>query len=177
MPAQIVLRVSSFASGGIVSSQLKVYGGKPPLGLLDASPLQTPHVALTVSNAGTTGDGSLILTLPESCIGLNLMAKQVTDDSFELDVLQAAGPVLVDFWAEWCGPCKQIAPSLDEISEELDGKMSLAKINIDENPETPSKYGVRGIPTLMLFKGGEVTSTKVGALPKSKLKEWVESVI
>ena len=105
------------------------------------------------------------------------MAKQVTDDSFELDVLQADGPVLVDFWAEWCGPCKQIAPSLDEISEELDGKMSLAKVNIDENPETPSKYGVRGIPTLMLFKDGEVASTKVGALPKSKLKEWVESVI
>jgi thioredoxin 1 len=105
------------------------------------------------------------------------MAKQVTDDTFELDVLQADGPVLVDFWAEWCGPCKQIAPSLDEISEELDGKMSLAKVNIDENPETPSKYGVRGIPTLMLFKGGEVASTKVGALPKSKLKEWVESVI
>ena len=105
------------------------------------------------------------------------MAKQVTDDTFELDVLQADGPVLVDFWAEWCGPCKQIAPSLDEISEELDGKVSLAKVNIDENPETPSKYGVRGIPTLMLFKGGEVASTKVGALPKSKLKEWVESVI
>ena len=105
------------------------------------------------------------------------MAKQVTDDTFELDVLQADGPVLVDFWAEWCGPCKQIAPSLDEISEELDGKMSLAKVNIDENPETPSKYGVRGIPTLMLFKDGEVASTKVGALPKSKLKEWLESVI
>ena len=105
------------------------------------------------------------------------MAKQVTADTFELDVLRADGPVLVDFWAEWCGPCKQIAPSLDEISEELDGKVSLAKVNIDENPETPSKYGVRGIPTLMLFKGGEVASTKVGALPKSKLKEWVESVI
>ena len=105
------------------------------------------------------------------------MAKQVTDDTFELDVLQADGPVLVDFWAEWCGPCKQIAPSLDEIREELEGKVSLAKVNIDENPETPSKYGVRGIPTLMLFKDGEVASTKVGALPKSKLKEWVESVI
>ena len=105
------------------------------------------------------------------------MAKQVTDDTFELDVLRADGPVLVDFWAAWCGPCKQIAPSLDEISEELEGKVSLAKVNIDENPETPSKYGVRGIPTLMLFKGGEVASTKVGALPKSKLKEWVESVI
>ena len=105
------------------------------------------------------------------------MAKQVTDDTFELDVLRADGPVLVDFWAEWCGPCKQIAPSLDEISEELEGKVSLAKVNIDENPETPSKYGVRGIPTLMLFKDGEVASTKVGALPKSKLKKWVESVI
>ncbi len=104
------------------------------------------------------------------------MAKQVTDDTFELDVLRADGPVLVDFWAEWCGPCKQIAPSLDEISEELEGKVSLAKVNIDENPETPSKYGVRGIPTLMLFKGGEVATNKVGALPKSKLNEWVETV-
>ena len=100
-----------------------------------------------------------------------------TDKDFEKDVILSDLPVLIDFWAEWCGPCKQIAPSLDEISEELDGKMSLAKVNIDENPETPSKYGVRGIPTLMLFKDGEVASTKVGALPKSKLKEWVESVI
>jgi len=105
------------------------------------------------------------------------MAKQVTDDSFALDVLQSDNPVLVDFWAEWCGPCKQIAPALDEIGEELSDQMVLAKVNIDENPETPSKYGVRGIPTLMLFKGGEVAATKVGALPKSKLKEWVESVI
>ena len=105
------------------------------------------------------------------------MAKQVTDDSFELDVLQSDNPVLVDFCAEWCGPCKQIAPALDEIGEELSDQMVLAKVNIDENPETPSKYGVRGIPTLMLFKGGEVAATKVGALPKSQLKEWVESVI
>ena len=105
------------------------------------------------------------------------MAKQVTDDSFELDVLKSDSPVLVDFWAEWCGPCKQIAPALDEIGEELSGQMLLAKVNIDENPETPSKYGVRGIPTLMLFKDGEVAATKVGALPKSQLKEWVESVI
>jgi len=101
----------------------------------------------------------------------------VTDDSFEKEVLQSDQAVLVDYWAEWCGPCKQIAPALDEIGEELQGKMTIAKVNIDENPMTPSNYGVRGIPTLMLFKNGEVADMKVGALPKSKLKEWIESVI
>jgi thioredoxin 1 len=105
------------------------------------------------------------------------MSKQVSDDSFEADVIGASEPVLVDFWAEWCGPCKQIAPALDEIGEEMAGQLTIAKVNIDENPATPNKYGVRGIPTLILFKNGEVASTKVGALPKSKLKEWVESVI
>lgn len=105
------------------------------------------------------------------------MAKEVSDSSFDAEVLQSSGTVLVDFWAEWCGPCKQIAPSLDEIGEEMADKLTIAKVNIDDNPETPSKYGVRGIPTLMLFKDGEVASMKVGALPKSKLKEWVESVI
>ncbi len=102
------------------------------------------------------------------------MTKQVTDTSFESDVLSASGPVVVDFWAEWCGPCKQIAPALEEISSEMDGKVTIAKINIDENPQTPSTYGVRGIPTLMLFKNGEVADTKVGALPKSQLVQWIE---
>ena len=105
------------------------------------------------------------------------MAKQVTDDSFQADVIDASEPVLVDFWAEWCGPCKQIAPALEEIGSELGEKLTIAKVNIDDNPQTPTTYGVRGIPTLMLFKDGEVASTKVGALPKSKLKEWIESVI
>ena len=105
------------------------------------------------------------------------MSKQVTDDSFDADVISSTKPVLVDFWAEWCGPCKQIAPALDELNEEFGDKLTIAKVNIDENPETPSKYGVRGIPTLILFKDGEIASTKVGALPKSKLKEWIDSVI
>ncbi|MBI3710749.1 MAG: thioredoxin TrxA [Proteobacteria bacterium] len=101
----------------------------------------------------------------------------VTDDTFESNVLKANGPVLVDFWAEWCGPCKAIAPVLEDLARDLAGKVTIAKINIDENPTTPSKYGVRGIPTLMLFKDGQVAATKIGTLPKTKLYEWVESVI
>ena len=103
--------------------------------------------------------------------------KAVSDDSFESDVLQADGPVLVDFWAEWCGPCKQIAPALDEISNEKNGQLTIAKINIDDNPMTPGKYGVRGIPTLMLFRNGELVSSKVGAMAKGKIEEWINETI
>ncbi len=102
------------------------------------------------------------------------MSKEVTDASFDADVLNADGPVVVDFWAEWCGPCKQISPALEEIAQEMEGKVTIAKINIDDNPGVPSKYGIRGIPTLMMFKNGEVAATKVGAAPKSQLVEWVE---
>lgn len=101
----------------------------------------------------------------------------VTDTSFDADVLKADGPVLVDFWAEWCGPCKQIAPALEDLAKDYDGRVRVVKVNIDENPQTPSKYGVRGIPTIIMFKGGEVSAMKVGALPKSKLYEWVDGSI
>ena len=106
-----------------------------------------------------------------------MTTSKVTDSSFEQDVLKSQKPVLVDFWAEWCGPCKQIGPSLEEISDEMSEKVIVAKLNIDENPQAAGKYGVKGIPTLMLFKDGEIISTKVGALPKSKIKEWIESAI
>jgi thioredoxin 1 len=103
--------------------------------------------------------------------------KPVTDASFATDVLQAKGPVLVDFWAEWCGPCKAIAPALEEIGAEYAGRLTIAKVNIDDNPSTPNNYAVRGIPTLILFKDGQPMATKVGAAPKSVLKEWVASSI
>ena len=104
-----------------------------------------------------------------------MATKAITDDSFTTDVIEATGPVLVDFWAEWCGPCKMIGPSLEEISEELGAQVTIAKLNIDDNPDAPGKYGVRGIPTMILFKKGQVAATKVGAAPKSQLKAWLES--
>ncbi len=99
----------------------------------------------------------------------------LSDDSFEEEVLQSESPVLVDYWADWCGPCKMIAPVLEEIADEYDGKIKVAKLNIDENSGTPPKYGIRGIPTLMLFKGGNVEATKVGALSKSQLTAFIDS--
>jgi len=102
------------------------------------------------------------------------MAQAVTDASFESEVLQSSEPVLVDFWAEWCGPCKMLSPIVEELSGEMKDRLKVVKVNIDENPHAPTKYGVRGIPTLMLFKGGELKATKVGAMPKAPLQEWIE---
>jgi thioredoxin 1 len=102
---------------------------------------------------------------------------KTTDSDFTTDVLQSETPVLVDFWAEWCGPCKAISPALEEIANEMGDKVKIVKVNIDENPETPQLYGVRGIPTLLIFENGEVKAEKIGVVPKSKLTEWVEEVI
>jgi thioredoxin 1 len=101
--------------------------------------------------------------------------KQITDASFEAEVLAAPGPVLVDFWAEWCSPCKMIAPALEEIGASMAGKLTVAKINIDDNPKTPSRFGVKAIPTLILFNNGQVVAQKLGAVPKGKLAEWIQS--
>jgi thioredoxin 1 len=106
-----------------------------------------------------------------------MQTRKVTDDSFEADVLKSNVPVLVDFWAEWCGPCKAIAPALEDLAKDMAGKLTVAKINIDENPSVPSTYRVRGILTLILFKDGQIAATKIGSLPKSKLYEWIQQVV
>lgn len=101
--------------------------------------------------------------------------KHVSDASFDVDVLKSDAPVLVDYWAEWCGPCKMIAPILDEVARDYDGRLDVAKVNVDDNQGTAAKYGIRGIPTLMLFRGGQLVATKVGALSKSQLTQFIDS--
>ena len=102
---------------------------------------------------------------------------KVSDASFDSDVLKASGPVVVDFWAEWCGPCKMIAPALEEIANSLAGKVKIVKLNVDENPATASKYGIMSIPTLMIFKNGEMASRQIGAAPRAKLEQWITSAV
>ena len=112
-----------------------------------------------------------------NCFWETTMTVKATDATFEQEVLKSDTPVLVDFWAEWCGPCRQIAPALEEIAKELHGKVKIVKLNIDENHRTPSRYNVRAIPTLMIFKDGQLAATQTGALPKGRLAEWISGAI
>jgi thioredoxin len=109
--------------------------------------------------------------------GIPMAVGKVSDADFEAEVLKAQGPVVVDFWAEWCGPCRMIAPALDEIAGAMGDKVKIVKLNVDESPKTASKYGVMSIPTLMIFKGGEMASRQVGAAPKAKLQQWITAAV
>jgi thioredoxin 1 len=133
---------------------------------------QVPLPHLTTATSVALSDKN-----PEHPVSMSEHIHYVTDQSFEPEVLQSPTPVLVDYWAEWCGPCKMIAPILDEVAKEYSGRLKVAKLNIDENQATPPKYGIRGIPTLMLFKNGAVEATKVGALSKSQLTAFIDSHI
>jgi thioredoxin 1 len=137
--------------------------------------LINPHQALSWTHLddGSRSSYLLLNSFKEQIMSTH----KVTDSSFDTDVLKSSTPVVVDFWAEWCGPCKMIGPSLEEIAKELGPRAKIVKINIDENPGAPSKYGVRGIPTLMVFKDGKLAATKVGAAPKNQLQSWIESSI
>ncbi|MGR7994674.1 MULTISPECIES: thioredoxin [unclassified Xanthobacter] len=106
-----------------------------------------------------------------------MAVEKVSDQNFEEDVINSSAPVIVDFWAEWCGPCRMVAPILDEVSGEMDGKVRIVKLNVDENPQTASKYGIMSIPTLLLFKDGKIASRQVGAAPKAKLVQWINAAI
>jgi thioredoxin 1 len=144
----------------------KAVRGFPSAGFLDS--MAFPFVAAAPQQIFHTRQGRT---------NMSEHIHHVTDDSFDPEVLQSATPVLVDYWAEWCGPCKMIAPILDEVAREYSGRLKVAKLNIDDNQATPPKYGIRGIPTLMLFKNGSVEATKVGALSKSQLTAFIDSHI
>lgn len=151
---------------------VKILGSNRSLNL-ETQQQQTPDATIAPVLSRTS-----LVQYPNRILWRILVSEQivhVTDDNFEAEVLKSDLPVLVDYWAEWCGPCKMIAPVLDEISGEYTGKIKVAKLNIDENPNTPPRYGIRGIPTLMLFKDGEVEATKVGAVSKSQLIAFIDS--
>jgi thioredoxin 1 len=146
-------------SGGKINFRYALHSNRQPGGFL-VSVTMPPTLAVSQTPRGITMASALI--------------KHVTDATFEADVLKAAQPILVDYWAEWCGPCKMIAPILDEVSTAYEGKLQIAKMNVDENREIPAKFGIRGIPTLMLFKDGQLAATKVGALSKAQLVAFID---